>query len=338
MNGRTTRGPVARRAVLLSGVAGLTGALAACAGGDPGSLSPIPGTPAPTPTRTPEPIPTPTLPPVPPYTVLPGEVEPGVKQAAVRYVEAALTASATDAGTGLDARLRAAGLDPGAAAPLLPLLSAQGPSTVRVVYPQYGGLTPAKDQASVMLVAEHSSLPYSDVRGGLGERSESLTLDVRLTRSGGAWTVTQLLPAAPATPAPAISEIARVVLDEERIRLPGASRADVMAGAVDDRVLDVLTALAAQWAVDVTVLVSGHPTNVFNTDRVSNHTLGRAVDLWALDGIPVIDHARAPWKDAMNVAAATGADEIGGPVDLGVKPFFSDAVHQDHVHIGFEAP
>jgi hypothetical protein len=42
----------------------------------------------------------------------------------------------------------------------------------------------------------------------------------------------------------------------------------------------------------------------------------------------------------MEAAAAYGATEIGGPEDLdgetGRRPFFSDALHQDHLHLGFE--
>lgn len=326
---------VARRIVLLSGLAGLTGAgLAACSGSSAGSplLAPLASTPTPTPT--------PTLPPVPGYAVLPGEVEPAVKQAAVDFVEAALTAPPGDQGAvaGLDARLTAAGVSPEAATPLRSLLPAAGPSAVRVVYPQYGGLTKEVDRASIMMVAERLFLDDTGPEAGLVVATGPLTVDIRLSRSGGSWAVTEVIPATSPALAPSVSELARSVLDEDRIRLPGAARADVLAGTVDDRVLGALLALAERWTVDVLVLASGHPTNVFNTDRVSNHTLGRAVDIWALDGIPVIDQARAPWKDAMNAAAAAGATEVGGPMDPDVRPFFSDAVHQDHLHIGFDGP
>lgn len=332
---------IARRALLLSGLTGA--ALAACAEPDAAPAAPGPSAapttepPAPSPTPSPEPAPTPTLPTVPAYTVLAGEVEPEVKLAAVQFVEAALTVPATErsAVEGLGDRVLAAGQAPAVAAPLASLLPSEGPSVVRVVYPQYGGLAPGVDRASVMVVADRSFLGMS--AGGVREVvTQSLTVDVRLDRAEPRWVVTEVLPAArPAAGAP-ISAVAQSLLADARIRLPGAARDDVLAGSVDDRVLLALTAMAQRWTVDVTVLASGHPPNVFGTDRLSNHTLGRAVDVWALDGVPVIDHARAPWKEAMDLAAASGADEIGGPVDPGAGPFFSDAVHQDHLHIGFE--
>ena len=41
--------------------------------------------------------------------------------------------------------------------------------------------------------------------------------------------------------------------------------------------------------------------------------------------------------DLMRSAAATGADQVGGPEDLdgGGSRYFSDATHSDHVHVGF---
>lgn len=40
----------------------------------------------------------------------------------------------------------------------------------------------------------------------------------------------------------------------------------------------------------------------------------------------------------MTAAAAAGSTEVGGPVDVGPRPLFSDDVHQDHAHIGFDGP
>ena len=130
---------------------------------------------------------------------------------------------------------------------------------------------------------------------------------------------------------------AQAVLGDARIVLPGAARADVLSGAVDDLVLDALTRLAQRWTLDVHVFTSGHPLHVFATDRVSNHSRGLAVDVWALDGIPVVDRARSPWREVLVAAADVGASELGGPEDLGKRPFFSDQVHQDHLHVGVRA-
>lgn len=111
-------------------------------------------------------------------------------------------------------------------------------------------------------------------------------------------------------------------------------------GVVDDRVLSMLTELAKRWKLHVLVLKSGHPRNVYPTKRVSNHTRGLAVDIWKINDIPVIEQGRSPWQAVMKAAAALGANEIGGPKDLdkgaGRKPYFTNAVHQDHLHLGFD--
>lgn len=57
----------------------------------------------------------------------------------------------------------------------------------------------------------------------------------------------------------------------------------------------------AVLVVDVPVLRSGHSVTVFGTDRTFNHAVGRGVDIWALDGIPVIERERSPWRPAMEL-------------------------------------
>lgn len=81
---------------------------------------------------------------------------------------------------------------------------------------------------------------------------------------------------------------------------------------------------------------SGHPLDVFGTSRPSDHPLGRAVDVWALDSKPLVlptNHALA--ASAMRLAVAYGAYNVGGPVHLGGPEYFSDQTHQDHIHLGF---
>ncbi|MFP5335735.1 MAG: hypothetical protein ACLGIV_10520 [Actinomycetes bacterium] len=271
---------------------------------------------------------------VPPYDVLPGEVEPACKVAAVRALEAALTWR--DGPVGPDAatrRVHGLGVHADALRPLTRLLDTTAWSSLRVTYPQYGGLLVDRGEASVMIVCDQL------VPDDAAPVERSVTVDARLVRRGGAWQVSELLLSEPPAPAPQITDAARTVLADDRIELPAAARRDVEAGLIDDLVLTMLSGLARQWRLDVLVLSTGHPFNVFGTDRQSNHTRGRAVDIWAIDGIPVIDQARAPWRAVMEAAAALGATEIGGPQDLdgvrGRRPFFSDLVHQDHLHLGF---
>lgn len=271
---------------------------------------------------------------VPPYTVLPGEIEPGCKIAAVRAVEAALTwrggASSLTAG---QERVTALGLFPDALTTVAPLYDNGAWSSIDITYPQYSGLLPDTRSAGIMVVADQ-------LRPGTGDVTRtSLILDVRLTRAADTWTPTQiLLGTPPAEAAPSRQAVADLLADD-RVRLPGAARADLLAGIIEEPVVALLTALAGTWRLDVQVLRTGHPDNVFGSDRLSNHTRGRAVDIWAIDDVPVIDQSRAEWEAVMRAAAELGADEIGGPRDVdGVRgpPYFTDAVHQDHLHLGFE--
>ena len=77
---------------------------------------------------------------------------------------------------------------------------------------------------------------------------------------------------------------------------------------------------------------------MFGTYRTSDHTDGRAVDIWALDGRPIIERgASAKVADFMRAAQDAGAYQVGGPVDLDGSgaSFFSDDTHRDHIHLGF---
>jgi hypothetical protein len=288
-------------------------------------------------TQTPTPLPATDVPRVAPYELLAGEIEPRCKAAAVRAVEAALTWSSEAGGSaGAGARLRRIGQPSALARRFLPLLDGAVASSVTISYPQYGGLSDDRSKASVMIPAEQRLRD----RPGAEPTTRSMTLDVRLSKVAGVWRADDVL-VARKPPAPtAASAVSRAVLETDRIVLPAAARADVQAGAVDERVLDLLAALSRRWALRVQVFKSGHPYTVFGTDRVSNHSLGRAVDIWSIDGVPVIDRRRSPWRALMAAAADLGADEIGGPEDLdrkpGRRPYFTNAVHQDHVHLGFE--
>ena len=263
-----------------------------------------------------------------------GEVRPQIKELAARLVE---TAGTWTGGATSVADLRARLADAGFAAALAnaaSALQADSPAaSLAVTYPQYGGLSGGR--ASVMVTAEQTLV----VGGALSRRGH--TVDVRLVEgsSGGQWFVEDVLPGVPRPPGASLNTAARGLLENARITLPAAAAADIRAGVVDPQVLAVLAGLAADHKLTVTVFVTGHPRNVFGTERVSKHTLGKAVDIWAIDGQAVADPdtPRALVTAVMRRAASLGADEVGGPVDLDARgggTFFTDQVHQDHVHVG----
>ena len=81
----------------------------------------------------------------------------------------------------------------------------------------------------------------------------------------------------------------------------------------------------------------GHIQTVFPSSRLSNHAVGRAVDVREIDGQRIVeDPSSSKTSQFVTLAAELGATEVGSPTDLnGDRPgFFTDDVHSDHIHIG----
>lgn len=286
----------------------------------PTSLSP---TPSPTATA-----PAPHLPEVQPWRPSEGEVEPEVKLAAAGVIEALGTATTWRTPA---QRLEDIGAAPELAEQAAPLVP-DAPAVVEIVYPQYGGLRDTS--ASVMTVAEQTWLTDDQLR------RRTLTIDVRLSRTTDRWAVTKLLPAEVIDVAElTLSGDVAALVDSPRLALPDAAVADLAGGVVDPRVIATLLQLSEEYEMSVSVFRSGHPRNVFGTDRVSNHTRGRAVDIWAINEVPVVAMTTTDpvLLGFITAARELGSDEIGAPVDPDGPggAHFADRVHRDHVHLGF---
>lgn len=269
------------------------------------------------------------------YQPPPGEPAPAAKQAASDVVQALTTFEAgPDPATAVATALGGLGAPVELAAQAGPLLVAGAASAGDIVYPQLGGLT--SQTASVMVVVRQRLLE----RGA--ERGVVRTVDVRLALRE-AWVVTGIGSAGGSAPEPSPppSATAALVLANPNINLPDSARWDILAGGVDQRVLAVLAKLGAAHRIDVTVLATGHPHEVFASGRVSNHTRGRAVDVWAVDGRPVLDQRdpAGPLATLARSLLADGVTELGGPWDLdgAAGASFTNTVHQDHLHLGFDA-
>lgn len=333
--GRRAAHRLGRRAAV-TGAAAWGAALAGCGSGGGRSGAPTGATgPAATPGASGGPATA--LPPAVPWRPWPGEVQPAAKQAAVRLVEAFGSWPAGHGGV-RDRAARAVGIGvPARQAARLAgqtgsLTPAADEAVVQVVDAQYGGIL--GDSASVLVVCRQTTRTGATVAHG------GTTVDVRLVRRSSGWSVTALHPARPG-PARPPGAAARQVLDDRRIALPPAAVADIRSGRVHDSVLRAMLRLAGPYRISVSVVRSGHPMDVFGTNRPSDHPLGRAFDVWEIDGRAVADPAtpRALVTGFMRAAAAAGSYNVGGPVQLsgGSAPgrFFSDATHHDHVHIGF---
>ncbi|GHF83292.1 hypothetical protein GCM10018790_71180 [Kitasatospora xanthocidica] len=290
--------------------------------GAPTPETPTPGTPAPTP-----------LPERPLWQPGPDEIQPDVKRRAVELVVA--LGAWPPGGQGVEAaraRVAALGLPPALAEQAGPLAPAAAEASLEVVVAQYGGIL--DDSASVLVVCRQWT------RGPDGSVAEGgTTVDVRLSRAEPRWTVTALHPgvAGPAAAAPSAT-VARV-LAEPRIELPPEAAADLRGGAVHDSVLEAMLRLAGPYTLLVSVVRTGHPLDVFGTTRPSDHPLGRAFDVWRIDGMAVVDRAtpRRLVESFMRDAAAAGSYNVGGPVAIpgAGSQFFTDDTHHDHCHVGF---
>jgi hypothetical protein len=258
-------------------------------------------------------------------------VDGQAKHAAARFVERVGTWGSLEPPV---ARVVAAGYPGELAALAAPLLDVPArEARTSIVYPQYGGLTPTA--SSVMVLARQ------ELRSERGVQVREVLLDVRLVRgAGGTWQVSSTLDPPRPQLAPrrhgGPTALGRVVLDNLQLRISEPARADIPDRRVGDPILAVLDALARTHILQVQAFVSGHPGTVYPTTRVSNHAVGRAVDVRSIDGRPVIEIPRDDpiLVELMIAAAAAGATEVGGPVPIAGRGFFTDGVHQDHLHLG----
>jgi hypothetical protein len=114
--------------------------------------------------------------------------------------------------------------------------------------------------------------------------------------------------------------------------------ADLAAGRLDLRVAALLAALTERFSVRVSCLRAGHSRYVRGGRRVSNHAVGRAVDLDRVDGRPVgpgspAARALAGWLDRLDGPLRPA--EVGSPFAAGRRGWFTDDGHQHHLHVGY---
>jgi hypothetical protein len=173
-----------------------------------------------------------------------------------------------------------------------------------------------------------------------GERTERRTVDVRLRIADGEWELEAIasIGGTPEARPDTLSEVAAAVLDDPRIELPDSARWDIHAGRTADSLLALLLELAELTPYSVAVLETGHPFNVFGTPRVSRHMAGFAVDIYALDGVLVVDDRRPDGVTFSLVEALFDRDDVrvlGSPwaLDGFGGRSFTDLVHQDHLHV-----
>lgn len=282
------------------------------------------------PTTTTVPAPPPSAP---PYEAVPSEEHPDLKNLAARMAESLTTYDASD-----DYGVIVESLANGSTDDLLevtaPLSFPARWSRGRVVYPQMGGIP--GDRASVMVVTEQTTGTGAEAVG-----TEVRTLDVRLVDQDGEWVFDRLASAGgEARDRPDdLAPTAVAVVDDRRIEIPDSARWDIYARNTSPDLLEVMADLAEETAFGVVVLASGHPHHVFETDRVSHHTVGQAVDIYRFGDRMVTDDRGSDSQDRRWVEWLLDdprVRQVGSPWDLdgaSSSRSFTDIAHQDHIHL-----
>lgn len=303
--------------------------LAGCASGSEGSPEPREASPPGGEARLPSQPPR-----IEPWAAGPGEDQAAAKELAARIAQSALRyrrgAGALEVAREVEGV--AGGQTKALAQTIEPAVRSGSRSWARVVYPQLSGI--GVDTVGTMVVVDQT------VESVQGERSRyRRVLDIRLRRAGDGFVLDQLgsIGGNPVSRPSALSPAARRMVSNPRITLSDSARWDIYRGDVDDGLIEAILSIADRHELAIGPMISGHPLNVWETDRVSAHSQGLAADIYAIDG-ELVAEQRSPGTPASQVAAELlegGAVQVGSPlpvVEAGVRSF-SDGVHQDHVHV-----
>jgi hypothetical protein len=116
---------------------------------------------------------------------------------------------------------------------------------------------------------------------------------------------------------------------------------DYRSPRLDRRIRTLLVAAADHQPIRVSCLRTGHSWYVNGTRRISNHSVWRAVDVDQVAGHPVSPANTAARQLALWIGqgdAGVWPSEVGSPWPFGGRPWFTDASHQGHLHVGFGGP
>jgi hypothetical protein len=132
------------------------------------------------------------------------------------------------------------------------------------------------------------------------------------------------------------------VLGSADIQIYGCGRRDIRAGVIDRRVLATLEFLVARgMKPTVTSLHCGHGFYTAS-GNVSEHSSGNAVDIAAINGVPIVGHqgrGSITDKAVRQLLTLQGTVKPHQIITLmqynGTDNTFAMADHYDHIHVGF---
>jgi hypothetical protein len=130
------------------------------------------------------------------------------------------------------------------------------------------------------------------------------------------------------------------VLADPRVQIYSCGATDIESGQIDRRILAVLEYLAERgYRLTITSLKCGH--SFYTTSgNVSAHSSGNAVDIAAVNGIPIIGNqgpgsvTEAVIRDLLKLQGSMRPAQIISLMELG-PPTFAMGDHDDHIHVGY---
>ena len=137
-------------------------------------------------------------------------------------------------------------------------------------------------------------------------------------------------------------ELQRRVLDNPNVQVYECGRRDIQAGIVDRRVLATLEFLASSGLKPtVSSLQCGHGY-LTASGNVSHHSTGTAVDIAAINGVPIVGHQGAgsvtelTVRKLLTLQGQMKPDQIISLMTFdGADNTISMADHHDHIHVGW---
>ncbi len=130
------------------------------------------------------------------------------------------------------------------------------------------------------------------------------------------------------------------VLNDPALSIYSCGRNDIQTGQIDRRVLAVMEYLVAKgYRLTITSLKCGH-SYLTASGNVSAHSYGSAVDIAAVNGIPITGHqgpgtiTEAVIKDLLLLQGTMRPAQIISLMDLG-PPTFILPDHYNHIHVGY---
>jgi Transglycosylase SLT domain len=138
-------------------------------------------------------------------------------------------------------------------------------------------------------------------------------------------------------------QLVQRVLGDPRIDIYACGRQDIQSGQIDRRVMATLEFLAAQGLKPtVSALKCGHSFYVKGGGMVSEHSYGDAVDIAAVNGIPIIGHQGKGSITDITIRRLLTLQGTMKPHQIislmtypGTDNTLSLADHNDHIHVGF---